>query len=221
MSDRAAILALEDGRIFRGRSFGAPMEKTGEVVFNTSMTGYQEILTDPSYCGQLVAMTYPEIGNVGVNPEDVESRQPFVEGFIVKEYWNLPSNWRARRSLHEYLEQHGIPAIEGIDTRALVRRIRDSGTQNAVLSTRDADTDELVAVADAQEEEIAAVLKLFEPDAVPGGVEERDGLGQRRQQGRPGILERCHLLTTNGKGHFHSSLHRYWLHRARPRGHHV
>src|SRR5712691_11593601 len=98
-----AILALADGQMYVGRSFGAAGEAAGEVVFNTSMTGYQEILTDPSYEGQMVAMTYPEIGNVGVNPEDVESRKPYVKGFIVKEYCALPSNWRATRPLHEYM----------------------------------------------------------------------------------------------------------------------
>ncbi len=129
-----ACLALEDGTVFHGTGFGSVGEATGELVFNTSMTGYQEILTDPSYCGQLVAMTYPEIGNVGVNPEDVESRRPFVQGFIVKEYWDSPSNWRSRRSLHAYLEEHGIPGIQGIDTRALVRHLRDRGALNAVLA---------------------------------------------------------------------------------------
>jgi carbamoyl-phosphate synthase small subunit len=108
------------------------------------MTGYQEILTDPSYSGQLVVMTYPEIGNVGVNLEDVESARPFVEGFIVKEYWPSPSNWRARQSLGDYLTAQGIPGIEGIDTRALVRLLRDKGNLNAVLSTRDLDHDRLV-----------------------------------------------------------------------------
>jgi carbamoyl-phosphate synthase small subunit len=134
-----ALLALADGTVFEGTSFGADGEAVGEVVFNTSMTGYQEILTDPSYCGQLVAMTYPEIGNVGVNPEDVESGRPFLQGFIVKEYWEQPSNWRAQQSLREYLTAHGIPAIQGIDTRALVRRLREHGAQEAVLSTVDGD----------------------------------------------------------------------------------
>jgi len=139
-----AILALADGTVFEGTAFGAEAEAAGEIVFNTSMTGYQEILTDPSYCGQLVAMTYPEIGNVGVNLEDVESTRPFVEGFIVKEYWDMPSNWRARKSLHEYLAEHGIPGIQGIDTRALVRRIRERGAVNGVLSTTTPDRDDLV-----------------------------------------------------------------------------
>jgi carbamoyl-phosphate synthase small subunit len=132
-----ALLALADGTVFEGVSFGAHAEAAGEVVFNTSMTGYQEILTDPSYRGQLVAMTYPEIGNVGINAEDVESGRPFVEGFIVKEYWERPSNWRAQRALAEYLREHGIPGIQGIDTRALVRHIRTHGAQEAVISAVD------------------------------------------------------------------------------------
>ncbi len=131
----SAVLALADGRVFHGAAFGARGQATGELVFNTSMSGYQEILTDPSYCGQLVAMTYPEIGNVGVNREDVESKRPFVEGFIVKEYWDIPSNWRAQQSLHSYLEEAGIPGIQGLDTRALVRHIRERGAVNAVLAT--------------------------------------------------------------------------------------
>jgi carbamoyl-phosphate synthase small subunit len=144
-----ALLALADGNVFEGTSFGASGEAGGEVVFNTSMTGYQEILTDPSYCGQLVAMTCPEIGNVGVNGEDVESRRVFVEGFIVREYWDRPSNWRAQRTLAQYLQSHGIPGIQGIDTRALVRHIRTHGAQEAVISTTDLDPDSLVAKARA------------------------------------------------------------------------
>jgi len=142
-----ALLALADGTVFEGAGFGAEAEAVGEVVFNTSMTGYQEILTDPSYCGQLVAMTYPEIGNVGVNAEDVESSRPYVEGFIVKEYWETPSNWRATQSLGDYLKAHGIPGIQGIDTRALVRLLRERGNLNGVLSTRDLDRDRLVRLA--------------------------------------------------------------------------
>jgi len=144
-----AMLALADGTVFEGTAFGAAGEAAGEVVFNTSMTGYQEILTDPSYCGQLVAMTYPEIGNVGVNQEDVESGRPFVEGFIVKEYWETPSNWRAQQPLHDYFEQHGIPGIQGIDTRALVRRLREHGAINGVISTQELDAGRLVAKARA------------------------------------------------------------------------
>ncbi|MCC6847655.1 MAG: glutamine-hydrolyzing carbamoyl-phosphate synthase small subunit [Deltaproteobacteria bacterium] len=147
---RPALLALADGVVLRGRAFGADGEIAGEVVFNTAMTGYQEILTDPSYHEQLVAMTYPEIGNVGVNGEDVEARQPFVKGFIVKEYWEPASNWRAERSLGSYMQAHGIVGITGIDTRALVRHLRTHGAQEAILSTVDLDADRLVARARAR-----------------------------------------------------------------------
>src|SRR5262249_6842341 len=147
--ERTALLALADGTVFRGRAFGAVGEAGGELVFNTSMTGYQEILTDPSYEGQLVAMTYPEIGNVGVNREDVESRRPFVRGFVVREYRDVPSSWRAEESLGAYVARHGIRGIEGIDTRALVRHLRDHGSQEAVLSSADLDADRLVAKATA------------------------------------------------------------------------
>ena len=144
-----AFLALADGTVFEGSAFGAQGEAVGEIVFNTSLTGYQEILTDPSYTGQIVTMTYPEIGNVGVNTEDVESRQPFVEGFVVKEYWERPSNWRAQKSLAAYMCEHDIVGIQGIDTRALVRRIRDGGAQQGVISTRDLDAKRLVEKAQA------------------------------------------------------------------------
>jgi carbamoyl-phosphate synthase small subunit len=144
-----AILALADGRTFEGSGFGAEGEAVGEVVFNTSMTGYQEILTDPSYEGQLVAMTYPEIGNVGVNPDDVESRKPFVNGFIVKDYTARPSNWRAAKPLHEYMKENGIVGIQGIDTRSLVRHLRDHGSQEGIISTSSRDIAELVAKAKA------------------------------------------------------------------------
>ncbi len=147
MAKKDAILALADGTVFRGCAFGAIGEATGELVFNTSMTGYQEILTDPSYEGQLVAMTYPEIGNTGVNREDVEARKPFVRGFIVREYREVPSSWRAEQSLGAYLAEHGIPGIEGIDTRALVRHLRDHGSQEAVLSSVDLDAERLVKKA--------------------------------------------------------------------------
>src|SRR3954451_8998788 len=124
MSGSPAKLALEDGTVYSGRAFGAEGETFGEVVFNTSMTGYQEVLTDPSYKGQIVTMTYPLIGNYGVNPEDVESRRPQVEGFVVRELSRVPSNFRSSGSLDAYLKDNNIPGIEGIDTRALVRRLR-------------------------------------------------------------------------------------------------
>ncbi len=149
MSAREAVLALADGRVFRGRAFGAAGETVGEVVFNTAMTGYQEVLTDPSYKGQLVCMTYPEIGNVGINREDAESRRVYVEGFIVKECWARPSNWRSEISLDDYLASAGVVGIEGIDTRALVRHIRNHGAQEAVISNIDLDADALVRKAKA------------------------------------------------------------------------
>src|SRR5690349_2335108 len=130
-----ALLVLEDGTLFKGRACGAPGEAGGELVFNTSMMGYQEVLTDPSYKGQMVCMTYPQIGNVGVNPDDEESARVYVEGFIVREYIPQPSNWRSRMALGDYLEHAGVVGIEGIDTRALVRHIRTAGAQEAVISS--------------------------------------------------------------------------------------
>ena len=144
-----AILALADGRVFEGVGFGADGEAVGEVVFNTSMTGYQEILTDPSYDGQLVAMTYPEIGNVGVNAEDVEARRPFVRGFIVKNYTAQASNWRSSQPLHEYMITNGIVGIADIDTRSLVRHLRDHGAQLGIISTVNGDANTLIAKAKA------------------------------------------------------------------------
>jgi len=149
MVRKKALLALADGRTYRGISFGAEGEAVGEVVFNTSMTGYQEILTDPSYDGQLVTMTYPQIGNVGVNPEDVESKKPFVKGFIVKEYTPTPSNWRATQALHEYMREHAIVGIEGIDTRSLVRHLRDYGAQEGIITTIESNPDVAIAKAKA------------------------------------------------------------------------
>ena len=144
-----AKLALEDGTVFTGKAFGAAGEVDGEVCFNTSMTGYQEILTDPSYRGQIVTMTYPEIGNYGVNAEDVESHKPHLAGFIVRERSRRASNFRAEGELHEYLLRYGIVAMEGIDTRALVRRLRTQGAMKGVLSTVDLDDASLVAKAKA------------------------------------------------------------------------
>jgi carbamoyl-phosphate synthase small subunit len=149
MAKKEAILALADGRTFRGRAFGAIGETVGEVVFNTAMTGYQEVLTDPSYKGQIVCMTYPQIGNVGINREDAESSKIYVEGFIVKEYLERPSNWRSEKSLGEYLKEAGVVGIEGIDTRALVRHIRMHGAQEAVISSVDLNPDSLVKKAKA------------------------------------------------------------------------
>jgi len=142
-----AILALEDGKIFKGESFGAEGERYGEVVFNTAMSGYQEIITDPSYKGQIVAMTYPLMGNYGINPEDVESRKPFLEGFIVKEYSKIASNWRSKDELGRYFLKNNVIGIEGIDTRALTLHIRQAGAMKAVLSTMDLNEKNLVEKA--------------------------------------------------------------------------
>ncbi len=141
---KKALLALEDGTIFRGRSFTGDGEVTGEVVFNTSMAGYQEILTDPSYCGQMVTMTYPLIGNYGINDADVESERIQVRAFLVKEYQEFPSSWRSRKSLALYLREAHVPGVEGIDTRALTKHIRQAGAMRAALSTLDLDPDSLV-----------------------------------------------------------------------------
>src|SRR4030065_1461037 len=145
-----ALLVLSDGTVFEGNSFGADGETIGEVVFNTSMTGYQEILTDPSYRGQIVTMTYTQIGNYGVNSEDIESRGgPDVEGFIVKEYLPFPSNWRAEKfkignSLGDYLKEYKIVCIEGIDTRGITRHLRDHGSQMGIISTKDLNHESLL-----------------------------------------------------------------------------
>ncbi len=142
-----AKLALEDGTVFTGKAAGALGEVSGEVVFNTAMTGYQEILTDPSYCGQIVTMTYPEIGNYGVNESDIEHRRPFLSGFIVRESSRIDSNFRSEGGLSDYLRTHNVVAIAGIDTRALVRRIRTQGAMRGVLSTTDLDDASLVRKA--------------------------------------------------------------------------
>jgi carbamoyl-phosphate synthase small subunit len=144
-----AILALEDGSVFEGRTFGYPGERSGEIVFNTSMTGYQEILTDPSYKGQIVAMTYPLIGNYGINQEDSESQEPRVEGFIVKENCSVFSNWRGDRTLSDYLIRHHIMGVEGVDTRALTKHIRLAGAMKAYLSTEDHSRERLIEKAKA------------------------------------------------------------------------
>jgi len=144
---KKARIALEDGIVLEGLSFGATGERYGEVVFNTSMAGYQEILTDPSYKGQIITMTYPLIGNYGVNPEDIESRKPFVEGFVVKECSRIASNWRSQKSLGEYLRENNIVGIQSIDTRALTQHIRLQGAMKAVVSTEDLDKKSLTEKA--------------------------------------------------------------------------
>ncbi len=145
--EKKAIIALEDGSVFEGLSFGADGEKCGEIVFNTSMTGYQEILTDPSYKGQIVTMTYPLIGNYGVNDEDVESTKPHVEGFVVKEYSKIKSNWRSSQTLGDYLKKNNIIGIEGVDTRAITKLIRIKGAMKACISTKDLNPKSLIKKA--------------------------------------------------------------------------
>lgn len=143
-----AILALEDGSVFEGTSFGAPVERAGEVVFNTAITGYQEIFTDPSYAGQIVVLTNPQIGNYGTNPEDSEAGRPYIEGLVVRDFSPIASNWRSRKLAHEFLIEHNIPIANEMDTRALVRRLRNYGAMRGVLScVPGADPAELVEKA--------------------------------------------------------------------------
>ena len=144
-----ALLALEDGRVFRGRGIGARVERAGEVVFNTGMTGYQEIFTDPSYSGQIVVLTYPQIGNYGANDQDGESTRPYIEGLVVREFSKIASNWRSDERADELLARDGVPIIGDIDTRALVRHIREQGAMRGVISSLDLDPDSLVAKARA------------------------------------------------------------------------
>lgn len=163
---KKAVLVLEDGRTFQGASFGAEGTAFGEMVFNTSMSGYQEILTDPSYAGQIVCMTYPLIGNYGVNEDDVESRRPWVEGFIVREASRIVSNWRSTESLNSYLIRNDIVGIEHVDTRALVRHIRDKGAMRAGISTVDLDPQKLLeqvlASPDMKNRELASTVTVEE-----------------------------------------------------------
>jgi len=149
VNPRRAVLALEDGTLFDGRSFGRRGETTGEVVFNTAVCGYQEVLTDPSYAGQIVTMTYPHIGNYGVNLEDGESARPQVSGFVVREVSTVASSWRASGELHRWLDEHGIVGISEIDTRALTRHLRNHGAKRGVISTNDADPASLLKKARA------------------------------------------------------------------------
>src|ERR1035438_3270501 len=142
-----AILALEDGRIFRGLGLGAPVECQGEVVFNTSLTGYQEIATDPSYAGQIVVLTNPQIGNYGTNQADNESARPFIEGLIVREFSAVSSNWRSEQVTDEYMERYAVPVLAEIDTRALVRHLRTHGVMRGVISTDVSNADVLVQKA--------------------------------------------------------------------------
>ena len=144
---RQAILALEDGRVFRGKGFGAPAERAGEVVFNTAMTGYQEIFTDPSYAGQIVVLTSPQIGNYGTTPNDDEGQHPYIEALVTREFSPVSSNWRSTQVTDEYLEKNNVPVVADVDTRAIVRHLRKHGVMRGVVSTLDMDADRLVEKA--------------------------------------------------------------------------
>lgn len=170
-----AILALEDGRTFLGRPFGSVGEASGEVVFNTSMFGYQEILTDPSYAGQIVVMTTPHVGNYGTNDEDDESRKPFVEGFVAREFSAMASNWRAGRTLEQYMQAHGIVGISEIDTRAVVRHIRTRGALRGIISTQDLDAERLVQRAKALRSMVGYDLASSVTCAAPYRWGQREG----------------------------------------------
>jgi carbamoyl-phosphate synthase small subunit len=187
-----AKLALENGTVFTGENFGAPGDTTGEVVFNTSQTGYQEILTDPSYAGQIVTMTYPLIGNVGVNPQDLESVKPQVAGFVVKEYFDFFSNFRATQSLGEWLTSHNIIAMQGIDTRMLTKMIRTVGALRGVISTADLDDANLIEKARRSPEmsglDLAKVVttgKIYEWDEVDNTPFALKPIARSKVNGRP------------------------------------
>lgn len=179
MLNRPGVIALEDGSVFRGRGFGAAAVKAvGEAVFNTSMSGYQEIITDPSYLGQIVTMTAPQIGNYGVNPEDVESDGPKVTGFVVHDLSPVVSNWRAAESLNEYLMRHGIPGVTGVDTRAIAKKLRVTGVQKACIATEDISDEEAVRRArewaglegvDYVKEVSCKKAYQYDPEKTPGG----------------------------------------------------
>ncbi|MDO8629141.1 MAG: glutamine-hydrolyzing carbamoyl-phosphate synthase small subunit [Phycisphaerales bacterium] len=208
-SDRRCILALEDGTYFLGLAFGASGSRTGEVVFNTSMTGYQEVLTDPSYCGQIVTMTYPLIGNYGVNAEDVESSRPQVAGFVVRELARRHSNHRASMSLADYLSEHGIIGIEGIDTRALTRKLRTDGAMRGIITTEAGDPAECVRLAAESPSQVG--LDLVRVVAPKESVEWTDGLDPRftaSRNSRSGAGVSCEAppLTKGGSGGFNRQI---------------
>jgi carbamoyl-phosphate synthase small subunit len=183
----AAILALEDGRVFRGEGFGARGTAVGEICFNTSMTGYQEILTDPSYRGQIVAMTAPQIGNYGANAIDVESGTPHVRAFVIEELSAIPSNWRAEFSLSDYLERNGIPGIEGIDTRALTRHLRTRGAMRACVTTELDENAAIEAAKNASYDGVDFVQEVTPPEAYewdPDGEKSRDWVQAKADEAR-------------------------------------
>src|SRR6266545_2708438 len=191
---RAAVLALEDGTVFEGRSFGKAGEATGEVVFNTALSGYQEVLTDPSYAGQIVTMTYPHIGNYGVNREDVESAHPQVAGFVVREASTMASSWRASGELHRYLDESGVVGISEIDTRALTRHLRSHGAKRGIISTLSPDKAALVERARASRSMVGLDLAR-EVTVVPATTSAADALAFRPDgvflSNGPGAPEPC------------------------------
>ncbi len=198
-----ALLALEDGRVFHGEAFGAIGTAVGEICFNTSMSGYQEILTDPSYRGQIVAMTYPEIGNYGINGIDVESGSPHVRGFVIEDLSPVVSSWRAEGGLHEYLEKHGIPGIQGIDTRALTRHLRTRGAMRACVTSEI--TDPAVAVQQAKEAAYAGVDFVREVTS-----------GQTYQWDPDGTLSREWMIRRTGTGEADADGHGNVFHQLPP-----
>ncbi len=187
-----ALLALEDGSVFHGEAFGARATACGEVCFNTSMTGYQEILTDPSYKGQIVTMTYPLIGNYGVNQQDVESWRPHVAGFVIRELSPVVSNWRADASLAEYLEQNGIPGIQGIDTRALTRKLRVRGALKGILSTEGLSDGEAVERARAWQGLVGVdyVKEVTHKEAFRWDEKDKQSANFRLSRGTEGVSAR-------------------------------
>ncbi len=196
----AAWLVLSSGHIFEGRSIGADGETVGEIVFHTGLSGYQEIITDPSYSGQIVTFTCPHIGNVGVNPDDMESTRPFVQGLIMRDYCPAPSNWRATQPLHRYCKQHHIIALDGIDTRSVTRLLREHGALQAVISTTARDPQKLVARA----RELPSMLgqELVSGVTCAAAYVWSDGLSTTRDEGRPfATLTRTKDATATHKPH--------------------
>lgn len=200
---KKALLALEDGRVFEGTAFGAEASHTGEICFNTSMTGYQEVLTDPSYRGQIVAMTYTQIGNYGVNPLDFESDRPQVQGFVIEELCDVPSNWRSTQGLGDWLKEWNIPGIQGIDTRALTTHLRTRGAMRAVITSENITPEEAVNKAvnsptmegsDYVKEVTTANPYLWDPEDKESGDWDIPSPSQKRESGADGIVR--HPLPT-------------------------
>jgi carbamoyl-phosphate synthase small subunit len=198
-----AILALEDGRIFRGLGYGSPGECQGEVVFNTSLTGYQEIATDPSYAGQIVVLTNPQIGNYGTNQADNESARPYIEGLIVREFSPISSNWRSEQVTDEYMERYSVPVLAEIDTRALVRHLRTHGVMRGVISTDVSDPDALVAKARAIRKMDGTDLARVVSTKAVYTFDESDS----RNQTGDALLSSDSLDSSESNGEFRKRLH--------------